>query len=65
VCEHTGRLCTCTYSHGIEDLTWSFLFLFILEVYPGCIWSDVLGILLNINLLVNGNPRLVDNVRRP
>jgi hypothetical protein len=27
--------------------------------------SDVLGILLNINLLVNGNPRLVDNVRRP
>jgi len=33
----------------IDDLAWSFWLLFIPKVKLGCIWSDVLEILLNVN----------------
>ena len=37
------------YSCALNDLAWAFWWLFIPEVHLGCIWSDVLGILLNVN----------------
>ena len=41
------------YSHITEDKRWTNRFLFMPEVTHGCIWSDFLGILLNVNRKVN------------
>ena len=41
------------YSHITEDKRWTNRLLFMPEVTHGCIWSDFLGNLLNVNRKVN------------